>query len=183
MIDTGTLGAAGPTVDRRAGQASHARAHRPRPAASRRFGGVAHALVFSIAGFVLGAIFWHFVGFWSFVSHMVLKGPEEQIAAQRETTARVQRTVKEAGRLKDSPQAKAFVPLVPSVRTAPEVAECAALSLDRKTGRVDQVPCYQLAHELPQLASARADQLPLPPASAMTSSWSVQVDAADTPTR
>lgn len=33
-----------------------------------------------MTGFVLGALFWHLVGFWSFVSHIVYHGPDDRSA-------------------------------------------------------------------------------------------------------
>lgn len=55
--------------------ASEAPRHNERPAAKRS--SLKPALLSGIAGFILGAVFWHFVGFWSFVSQLVLKGPAE----------------------------------------------------------------------------------------------------------
>jgi hypothetical protein len=39
-------------------------------------------LTSGLGGFVIGAIVWHFVGFWSFLTHVVLKGPgaEQQVS-------------------------------------------------------------------------------------------------------
>jgi hypothetical protein len=31
----------------------------------------------AVAGFITGALFWHTIGFWNFVSDVVLKGPDE----------------------------------------------------------------------------------------------------------
>lgn len=39
----------------------------------RRFDGLGWAL----CGFLIGAVFWHAVGFWSFLTTVVLNGPEE----------------------------------------------------------------------------------------------------------
>jgi hypothetical protein len=36
-------------------------------------------LGWSVIGFVLGAVFWHFVGFWSFVSDVLLAGPPSAV--------------------------------------------------------------------------------------------------------
>jgi hypothetical protein len=46
----------------------------------------------AVLGFVTGAVFWHSIGFWSFVSTIVLKGPDEELATQTRdasATARV----------------------------------------------------------------------------------------------
>ncbi|MFM9940843.1 MAG: hypothetical protein ACKVP7_15270 [Hyphomicrobiaceae bacterium] len=41
-------------------------------------------MAWGIAGFLIGAIFWHFIGFWGFVSDIVLKGrpQDSRIVAQ-----------------------------------------------------------------------------------------------------
>lgn len=36
-------------------------------------------LGWGLAGFVIGALFWHFVGFWIFVSDVVLKGDQSEL--------------------------------------------------------------------------------------------------------
>ncbi len=38
-----------------------------------------------LAGFLIGAMFWHFIGFWSFVSDIVYKGPAEDGRAIAQT--------------------------------------------------------------------------------------------------
>ena len=37
---------------------------------------ISRVAVSAVLGFVVGAVFWHFVGFWDFVRNVVLKGPE-----------------------------------------------------------------------------------------------------------
>lgn len=41
-------------------------------------------VAWGLAGFIIGAVFWHFIGFWSFVNDIVLKGrPDDgRIVAQ-----------------------------------------------------------------------------------------------------
>ncbi len=53
----------------------------PRGERPRRNGGM-RAWLFGFAGFFLGVVFWHAVGFWSFVSEAVLSGPRQQIARE-----------------------------------------------------------------------------------------------------
>lgn len=36
-------------------------------------------------GFLVGAVFWHFVGFWGFVREVVLKGPEPEVSRVAQT--------------------------------------------------------------------------------------------------
>jgi hypothetical protein len=41
--------------------------------------GVLSGFVWGLSGFVIGAVFWHFIGFWSFVEKIVYSGrPEDQ---------------------------------------------------------------------------------------------------------
>lgn len=47
----------------------------PQAKAAKPRGRLRPAILSGLGGFVLGAVFWHLVGFWSFVSHVVLKGP------------------------------------------------------------------------------------------------------------
>ncbi|MEM1371791.1 MAG: hypothetical protein AAGG72_06130 [Pseudomonadota bacterium] len=65
--DQALRGAAGQTSDQTSAQAS-AKSLLSRPLVA---GGI---------GFVVGAAFWHTVGFWGFVSEAVFSGPREQIA-------------------------------------------------------------------------------------------------------
>lgn len=75
-------------------------------------------LGWSVIGFLLGAVFWHFVGFWSFVADVVLAGhPSSQGAA--------------------SPQIPAVLAgdaSTPELGTSVALASCTALVLDRATG-------------------------------------------------
>lgn len=37
-------------------------------------GGVTNSLLWGVLGFIVGAVFWHFIGFWGFVSEVVFVG-------------------------------------------------------------------------------------------------------------
>ena len=82
-------------------------------------------LGWSVIGFVIGAVFWHFIGFWAFVSDVVLAGGP--IGA-------VERSV---------------VYAVPQLQSRPRWVEmadassssCTTLLLDRDTGLTSARPC------------------------------------------
>lgn len=114
----------------------------PRPAgAVMRFGAIRRhldsigGLGWSVIGFVGGAVFWHFVGFWGFMSSVVLAdGPlpaaERPVLSSAPFQARSQWVqVAEAG--------------------APR---CTRLALDRSTGLTVALPCD--AHHPPLRADA-----------------------------
>jgi len=76
-------------------------------------------LGWSVVGFVLGAVFWHFVGFWGFVSDVVLAGrPSAPMLATAQPVA-FTRTA-DAG-VADEP--------------------CIALALDRRSGHTFAAAC------------------------------------------
>ena len=187
MIEIGTAGAPANPVYPSADASRHRLARRIlRSHMSRGFGSGRwlNAVVFSVAGFILGAVFWHFVGFWSFVSHVVLTGPSGSVAGVvrkdpgRNTQVTKEQVIKEPGRLRDG--ARAIVPLVSTL--APEVEDCVTLALDRRSGRTDLLPCRRLPRELPLSdASSRGDLAAITAPAATAATWSVQVDATDTP--
>lgn len=78
-------------------------------------------LGWSVAGFVAGAIFWHFVGFWGFMSGIVAGDPTVQVPA----VASVQRSQ--------------WV----QVAEADAPTMCTQLALDRATGLTSAAPCEQ----------------------------------------
>lgn len=95
-------------------------------ALKRLFDGIS-GLGWSVLGFVGGAVFWHFVGFWGFLSEVVLDGGPIGI---------MERAAIEAPAL---PQAQ---PRQRRVQVADASAPaCTLLSLDRKTGLTSARPC------------------------------------------
>lgn len=48
-----------------------------KPAARAVFGGARTAFSSGLLGFIAGVVFWHFIGFWEFVSKVVFRGPEQ----------------------------------------------------------------------------------------------------------
>lgn len=53
----------------------------PEPA----IGSVRGVLAAAALGFLVGAVFWHFVGFWGFVRDIVLKGPDREASIVAQT--------------------------------------------------------------------------------------------------
>lgn len=124
------------------GRSGAARGMAPKPASGpatrKRFRAVSRTLDgvgglgWSVVGFVAGAIFWHFVGFWGFVSEVVLADdpPIERAAA-------IFRVL---------PAAPAKRVQVAAVAGAP----CTLVSRDRQTGRTSARPCDRDHPTLPQ---------------------------------
>ncbi|WP_072394860.1 hypothetical protein [Hyphomicrobium sp. CS1GBMeth3] len=81
-------------------------------------------LGWSVIGFVGGAVFWHFVGFWGFVSDVVLSGGAPSAA---------ERAAWHSG----PPAQDTAVAQVTSTASH----GCTLLSLDRLTGRTSARPC------------------------------------------
>jgi hypothetical protein len=105
-------------------------------------------------GFVLGAAFWHAIGFWDFVGNVVLNGPSDRrrIAAEPSWRADVRADPSPARPLLTSRRAAAAVP-TPS-------PTCNLLHLDRQTGMVALATCPTNS---PEMASGtlgeKADRL------------------------
>lgn len=81
------------------------------------------ALLWAVGGFLAGAFFWYAVGFWRFVSDVVLD-PAPSAAAEMTAVAR------------PSPISLPTIYLV-------DPANCTALILDRKTNSTAMQPCPQ----------------------------------------
>ena len=89
-------------------------------AGPRRSGGrVLTALLWGGLGFIAGAVFWHLVGFWSFVTEVVL----DRTAAQATVVA--------------PPSRLNAIPTVVLV----EADRCTTLALDRRRNRTIAAPC------------------------------------------
>jgi hypothetical protein len=98
---------------------------RAAPPTRKRRRSVGSAIAWGGLGFITGAIFWHAVGFWTFLSDVVLKAPD--------TTAKAALAVGAAvpGR------SKTTLPTIYMV----EPANCTALALDRQSNRTLLQPC------------------------------------------
>ena len=112
--------AAGAPVPR--GLAAKKTSTRPRPHRS--------AIIAAMLGFGAGIVFWHFVGFWSFVSHAVFKADRntvvESSASHGGDDQRKQPTTIFGG--------------IPPADTSSSTA-CTTLRLDRTTGRTSMLAC------------------------------------------
>jgi hypothetical protein len=101
-------------------------------------------------GFAAGAVFWHFVGFWSFMSHIMFSSPE---------TAR--RTASPAPAIASSAPQGASPLETGSLRrleklTAPKIEpSCTAVTRDKQTGQMHQSECRKLTRALRQNETAR----------------------------
>lgn len=115
-------------------------AYRAPPRARRRtlvgmLDGVS-GLGWSVVGFVGGAVFWHFIGFWGFVSDVVLAGGPD-------------------GRTVSRPSA-AFVRVAEAEVV---VSNCTTIALDRATGRAMAVACEDEGYDLRDDTGPREDRL------------------------
>lgn len=148
----------------------------------RSGGGIRTGLLSGIAGFVVGAVFWHFVGFWSFLSHVVLKGPAEAEGRMEQSSVPPAQPVKVAGRLKDALRFRDLGTNAGYLQAAVGAGNCAEVRFDRATGQTGVQACA-LNGQLPSTGTVvRSDRLR--DATAMTSEksrsgWSVQVQAGD----
>jgi hypothetical protein len=103
----------------------------------KRAGRLRAALLWGGLGFIAGAVFWHLVGFWSFIAEVVLDR---------------------------APAAQAAVVAPPSAVSGPtvvlvEAERCTTLALDRSSNLTMAVPCANEGAELRLLpdTATRAD--------------------------
>ena len=52
----------------------------PLPKAPRKLNGAFSAFIYVMAGFICGAVFWHFIGFWSTFHDILVRGPTREAA-------------------------------------------------------------------------------------------------------
>lgn len=159
-------------------------ASRPSRAAarSRRVHSITSGLASGLAGFVIGAVFWHFVGFWSFVSNVILKGHEEP-AQQHSDVPPPQQPVKVAGRLKDAVRFRDLGASASYLQAAVGAGNCAEVRMERGSSQASVQACTLSAAQLPTTGQGqRGDRLGDIAATtprAVPSGWSVQVQAGD----
>lgn len=121
----------------------------PRPS---RLEGAGSALLWGGSGFLIGAIFWHFIGFWGFVSTVVLGDQESKRHAQEGSGNWVVRIFVPPSRIGGA-----------AARRGPVVgAACTTLVLDRGRGLTANKPCPPILPTVPAAAAAKADRLPSP---------------------
>lgn len=90
------------------------------------------------AGFIAGAVFWHFVGFWTFISHVAFAHPETGRARFEPAFAAMPSGPIETGSLRP----------VDRVSTQNFEAACTALARDPDTRQTQQRPCRKLARPM-----------------------------------
>jgi hypothetical protein len=107
----------------------------------------ARIVVWVLSGFILGSLFWHFVGFWGFVSQVVLGGPNSATPAGP--------TVSMSAAPAGGPER--------AVAVSERSIGCVELALDRGTGKTLRQPCDASARALPLVEmSGKSDLAFLP---------------------
>jgi hypothetical protein len=91
-------------------------------------------------GFIGGALFWHFVGFWSFVSHAVFAPAEQQARAQ--TGASAIAGVRPS--LNSDPIETGSLQRIERLTAKKIETECTAVARDPQTRLVQQAECPKL---------------------------------------
>ncbi len=112
--------------------AAEAGAPAPPPLPPSRLRRASAAAAWSLVGFLAGAVFWHFVGFWSFLGAIVLKGPEHAARGERPSPTEVARS---ARRVSD-----AEVPASPAIG-AGTGESCVELAINRALGTTSRRAC------------------------------------------
>ena len=83
--------------------------------------------IWGFGGFLIGAAFWHLIGFWGFLSTVVLKGPEPQVS------------------------------VVARQADPAMLRNCTDLALNRSTGQTYAVPCAEQVPVLQEARLGRQD--------------------------
>jgi hypothetical protein len=91
------------------------------------FGARAIRIGWGFCGFLIGALFWHAIGFWDVIGEEILKRPEAKVSIV----------------------ARLALPARPP--------NCTTLALDRSTGRTISVPCSEQMHHLEEASIGRSD--------------------------
>lgn len=128
------------------------------------------AVAFSLLGFILGAIFWHFVGFWDFVGQVMFGARTSGTQISQPPPIKLRDRVSGSSAL--------------TVTIEPEA--CTTLQLDRATGSTLSVACEPQSLPLRSLRIAKREDLWVTGAQriqeATTRGWSsVKVEAAAKP--
>lgn len=113
------------------------------PAAPKPVSSVKTGIASGLLGFVAGVVFWHFVGFWSFVSAVVFNQDREPVhVAESQRDDRL-----------GKPPTTVFGGIPGSHASAQ--TGCTTLRLDRGTGRTSPIPCEATANEDQAAATPR----------------------------
>ncbi len=126
--------------------------------------GVPQRLQWATAGFAAGALFWHFVGFWSFMSQIVFSSPQSQRQAVAPQTGLSAGTA-------SGIETGSITPL--ERRIAPKAEPgCSSIVRNPATGAVIQIQCRKLGKPLPTRETpARQDRLPAPAQAIRQEGW------------
>lgn len=110
-----------------AANAERARAAgRPRARAQSRSGAILSSPpAWGVVGFLVGAVFWHLVGFWSLVSKVAFKGSDPVVSAIEQSAGKPDRALDGGER----------------ARQIVAASRCIDLRLDRSTRRVYALAC------------------------------------------
>ena len=119
-------------------EAAHV-AHTALPRTRRR--GAGSAIGYGLLGFILGAVFWHFVGFWDFVGQLMFRGGTEIVQGPPPI------------KLKDRVSGVSAIAVVATAEA------CTTLQLDRTTGETAAVPCEGEPLPLRSIKAARREDL------------------------
>ena len=114
--------------------------------------GSRHKALYGIAGFLIGVVFWHMVGFWSFVTEVVLAPPSGRAYSYAAVKMPVQIANNtnniETGSIKkvavSGKTSKAQSTVTGDITQPteqPAIKNCSALQLDRKSGIIRTTPC------------------------------------------
>jgi hypothetical protein len=128
-------------------------------AGARRRSILGRPLVAGVIGFVAGVAFWHFVGFWSFVSAVVFKPDGERTVVVNADTPAGTRAQARPG--SDKP-ATTLHGVLPAASPPTEAARCATLRRDRASAHTTIETC----RETPGARIAREPKIGTPTSTA-----------------
>lgn len=118
------------------------------PGAAKASPPIGTALIWGGSGFIVGAIFWHTIGFWDFMTAVILGSPESR---HRQPDA--------ANGWSTHVIATPTPGRSPSKR--PVVAgNCTTLAIDRTKGATASKPCPAILPTAPASVATKADRLP-----------------------
>ncbi len=117
----------------------------PKPAAPKRSFArrAGSAIGFSLLGFILGAVFWHFVGFWDFVGQVMFGARNSGTQISQPPPIKLRERVTGVSSL--------------TVTIEPEA--CTTLQLDRENGTTQSVACEPQSLPLRSLRIAKREDL------------------------
>ena len=91
----------------------------------------------SLIGFIIGVVFWHFVGFWNFVSEAVFHGPRDKLVVEKNDRQPQQKTSAiETGSIEKTQPAR-------SKSVSEYSADCSTMTYDASSRRMRVTPCPQ----------------------------------------